>query len=83
MDYIESSNATTDDLKPKAKLYKYEGVDCYVARIGMVDDWAVYKGQINCGLDQVAKYGVKILDEEIAAKLFPICVEAGLTYRLP
>lgn len=81
IDYVESNQASVDDLKPRGRLYRYEGTSCYVARIGTVDDWAAYKGKINQGLDMVAGWGVKI-DEESASKLFPVCVKAGLAYRL-
>lgn len=79
--YIEYNQATPENLKPRVKLYREDGSNLYVAWVGNVNDWTVYKGNPNMGLSWVANYGVKI-DEETAKKLFPICVEAGLNYRI-
>lgn len=78
--YIQWNNATLDDLQPRARLYRVEGLEGYVARIDSNNDWAVYCLCINWGLDIVADYGNKIAEKE-ARDLFPICVEAGLFYR--
>ncbi|MFN6572395.1 hypothetical protein [Dendronalium sp. ChiSLP03b] len=80
MNYIEASRATFADLQPKARLYLYRDNSLYVARIGNVDDWAAYKGDINQGLEVVANYGVKVAEDE-AVRLFSICKEAKLNYR--
>ncbi|NDJ20970.1 hypothetical protein GS682_04785 [Nostoc sp. B(2019)] len=78
--YIQWNNANLDDLQPLARLYRFEEVFGYVARIGNNYDWAVYKGDADWTLDAIADYGSKISEEE-AQGLFPICLEAGLSYR--
>ncbi|PHJ59586.1 hypothetical protein VF14_08930 [Nostoc linckia z18] len=78
--YIQWNNATLDDLQPRARLYRFDGMFGYVARIGSNDDYAVYQGNADWTLDTIADYGTKILEEE-ARGLFPVCLEAGLNYR--
>ncbi len=78
--YIQWNNANLDDLQPKARLYRLEETFGYVARIGNNDDYAVYRGDADWTLDAIADYGNKISEQE-ARGLFPICLEAGLTYR--
>ncbi|MHC5779981.1 hypothetical protein [Nostoc sp.] len=46
----------------------------------MNQDFAVYRGGADWGLDTVADHGIKI-DESTAIRLFPICAVMGLKYR--
>lgn len=80
MNYLRVSEAIIGDIKPGARLYFSLGEYCYVARIGFNQDFAVYKGNTDWGLDTVADHGVKI-GEPMAIRLFPICAEMGLRYR--
>ncbi|MDM9583117.1 hypothetical protein [Nostoc sp. GT001] len=78
--YIQRNNANLDDLQPKARLYRFEEMLGYVARIGNNNDYAVYCASADWTLDTIADYGNKISEQE-ARDLFPICLEAGLNYR--
>ncbi|MCC5636312.1 hypothetical protein LC593_10670 [Nostoc sp. CHAB 5844] len=78
--YIQWNNATLGDLQPRARLYRFEELLGYVARIGNNDDYAVYCASAGWTLDAIADYGDKIPEKE-AGELFPICLEAGLSYR--
>ncbi len=78
--YIQWNNATLSDLQPRARLYRFEGMLGYVARVGNNDDYAVYQGSADWMLGTIADHGTKISEQE-ARGLFPICLEAGLSYR--
>ncbi len=86
--YIQWNNANLEDLQPRARLYRFEELLGYVARIGNNNDYAVYCANAGWTLDafpegvveDIADYGDKISEKE-AQELFPICVEAGLSYR--
>lgn len=80
MNYLRTTDAIISDIKPGARLYVNLGEHCYVARIGFNQDFAVYKGGSDWGLDTVADHGIKI-GEAMAIRLFPICAEMGLRYR--
>jgi len=58
MNYLRTSEATISDIKPGARLYVSLGEHCYVARIGFNQDFAVYKGGTEWGLDTVADHGI-------------------------
>ncbi|MEH2393889.1 MAG: hypothetical protein V7K21_20220 [Nostoc sp.] len=79
MNYINVSRATVADLQPRTRLYAYNGDACYVARIGFNQDFAVYKGGSDWGLDTVADHGIKI-GGSLAIRLFPICAVMGLRH---
>ena len=79
--YIERTSATVKDLKPGVRVYAKDAVNTYVARIGFADDWAAYWGSSEWKLDLVADHGLK-MSEDHAKKIFPVCEEAGLSYRL-
>ncbi|QLE42230.1 hypothetical protein FD723_18595 [Nostoc sp. C052] len=81
MNYINVSRATVADLQPRTRLYVYNGDCLYVARIGNCDDWAAYKGSVDESLDVVADCGIKVAEVE-AVRLFGVCKEARLNYRV-
>lgn len=80
VNYIQWNNATLDDLQPRARLYRFDEMSGWVARIGNNNDYAVYQGLAHWQLDAIADYGDKIPEKE-AGELFPICADAGLSYR--
>lgn len=76
MEFLNPITTRPSELKAGDKL-------CYivVASIGQANDWAAYFGLADWTPSRVAREGDK-LDKEVAERLFPVCVRAGLTYRL-
>lgn len=80
--YIDISQASVLALQPGVRLYMQADNIKAVARIGLADDWAVYwTWEPDWDLDRVADYGLK-MSEDKALAFFPVCQEAGLSYRL-
>ncbi len=79
--YFQWNKANLDDLRPFSRLYRFEETVGYVAHIGNSSDYAVYQGNAEWTLDAIADHGTKIPEQE-ARVLFPICLEAALSYRL-
>lgn len=67
-------------LKPGDKINRV-APDCrYVARIGIVCDWAVYKGSKHWAFEDIAACGDKVSAAE-GEKIFPEIAVLGLYYR--
>lgn len=53
----------------------------WVAKRGIIHDWAIYIAPIECSYDVVLKYGEKVRDNDIIVKLVPCDEQALGMYR--
>ena len=66
--------------KPGQKINRSGAVSRWVASIGNIGDWAVYKAPCSWGFETIAKWGDKVSKEE-AVEIFPELDALGLYYR--